>query len=113
MIPLWVTVFAFAAVAYLIQSRTYWVLAVSALVNIYIDQFTNAADPYLMVTYSSIEFCTGMAVIYFGDIHKLYQSIMLSLFLMAHFIMEFALVYDISSIITSNAYTYTISLLIL
>lgn len=113
MIPLWVTVFAFAAVAYITKSRTYAILAFSALVNVYIDHFTHADDPYLMVTYSTIEFCTAIGVIYFGDIHKLYQSSMLALFLCAHFMMEFALVYDFTAIIYSNIYINTISILIL
>src|SRR5512146_3196290 len=99
MIPLWATVFAFAAVAYITKSRTYVVLAISSLVNVYVDHFTHPDDQYLLVTYSTIEFCTALAVIYYGDIHKLYQSTMLALFLMAHFIMEMALVYDFTAII--------------
>lgn len=113
MIPLWVTVFAFAAVAYITKSRTYGVLAFSALANVYIDHFTHADDQYLMVTYSSIEFFTGLAVLYYGDIHKLYQTSILTMMLMAHFFMEYSLVYDRIAFIESGIYIYTISGLII
>lgn len=113
MIPLWVTVFAFTAVAYITKSRTYAVLAFSALVNVYIDHFTHADDLYLMVTYSSIEFFTGLAVLYYGDIHKFYQTSMLTLMLMSHFVMEYALVYDKIAYIESGIYIYIMSGLII
>lgn|SRR5512139_729042 len=113
MIPLLVTVFAFAAVAYITKSRTYGVLAFSALANVYIDHFTHADDQYLMVTYSSIEFFTGLAILYYGDIHKLYQTSVLTLMLLAHFLMEYSLVYDKIAVIESGAYIYTISGLII
>ena len=113
MIPLWITVFAFAAVAYITKSRTYGVLAFSALANVYIDHFTHADDQYLMVTYSSIEFFTALAVLYYGDIHKFYQTSILTLMLLAHFFMEYALVYDKIEIIESSIYINTISGLII
>jgi len=113
MIPLWVTVFAFLAVAYITKSRTYGVLAFSALVNVYIDHFTHSDDPYLMVVYSSIEFFTGLAVLYYGDIHKLFQTSVLTLLMAVHFTMEYALVYDKIAFIESNAYVYIISGLII
>jgi len=113
MIPLWVTVFAFLAVTYITKSKTYGILAFSALANAYIDHFTHADDQYLMVTYSTIEFFTALGVLYFGDFHKLYQTSMLTLMLIAHFIMEYALVYDKIAFIESGAYTYIISGLII
>lgn len=113
MIPLWLTVFAFCTAAYLTNSRTYTVLALSSIANLYIDHFTSADDLYLMVVYSSIEFFTGLAVLYFGDIHKLYQTSMLTLFLIVHFTMECALVYDKVEYIESGIYIYLISGLII
>lgn len=106
MIPVWLTAIAFCFVAYLTSSRTYLVLALSAIVNCYIDHFTRSDDLYLMVTYSSIEFFTCLGVLYFGDIHKLYQSIILFFMLSLHFVMEAALVYDLVSFIESGFYTY-------
>lgn len=113
MIPLWITAMAFCAVAYLTNSRTYAVLALSAIVNIYIDHFTLETDQYLMVTYSLIEFFTCLAVFHFGDVHKLYQSIMLALMLVLHFTMEAALVFDYVDFIESGIYTYVMSGLII
>lgn len=112
MIPLWETVFAFALVAYITKFKTYWILTVSALANVYIDQFTRPDDPYLMVTYSSIEFVTCILIIKFGDSNKLYQSIMLFLMLCLHFTMEAALVFDYGVFINSEIYVYAMSGLI-
>lgn len=113
MIPIWITALAFCSVAYLTKSRTYVVLALSSIINIYIDHFTRSDDLYLMVTYSSIEFFTCLAVIYYGDSHKVYQSILLFLMLCLHFIMEIALDYDYAPFIESGIYTYTMSGLII
>lgn len=112
MIPLWITVFAFAVIAYITKSRTYGILALSALANVYIDHFTHADDQYLMITYSSIEFFTGIGVLYYGDIQKLYQTSILTLLLITHFTMEYALVYDKVIYIESGIYIYIISGLI-
>lgn len=113
MIPLFITVLAFAAVAYITKSRTYWILAFSALANVYIDHFTHADDENLMVVYSSIEFFTGLAVLHYGDIHKFYQTSMLALLLVVHFTMEYALVYDKVAYIESGIYIYIVSTLII
>ena len=113
MIPIWLTALAFLSVAYLTKSRTYAVLALSSIFNIYIDHFTRSDDLYLMVTYSSIEFFTCLAVLYYGDSHKIYQSVILFMMLCLHFIMEVALDYDYSSFIESGLYTYTMSGLII
>jgi len=112
MIPLWMTVLAFLFAAYITSSRTYAVLALSAIVNIYLDNFTRADDQYLMVTYSAIEFFTCFAVLHFGDIHKLYQSVILFIMLSLHFTMEAALVFDYAVFIESGIYTYTMTGLI-
>lgn len=112
MIPLWGTFFAFAALAYITKSRTYLILAFSALVNVYIDVFTSSEDQYLMLIYSMIEFITALGVLYYGDIHKLYQTTILTMFLMTHFSMEFALIIDNVEFIESNIYTNVISSLI-
>jgi len=106
MIPVWITAFAFCFVAYLTGSRTYIVLALSSLANVYINHFTRSDDLYLMVTYSSIEFFTCLAVLHFGDWHKLYQSTILFMMLTLHFSMEAALVYDFAEFIESGIYTY-------
>jgi len=112
-IPLWITVCAFLIVAYLTKSRTYSVLAFSAICNLLIDYFTHADDQYLMMTYASIEFFTALGVFVLGDIHKIYQSSILALMLMLHFFMETALVIDNVWFIESGIYTYGISLLII
>lgn len=113
MIPLIGTALAFCAVAYITTSRTYAVLALSSIVNLYIDQFTRADDHYLMVVYSAIEFGTAWAILVFGDKHKIYQSTVLLAMLITHFCMEAALEYDNAWIIESGIYTYTITGLII
>jgi hypothetical protein len=112
MIPLWITVFAFASVAYITGARTYKILAFSALVNVYIDTYTSPDDQYLMVVYSSIEFFTALGILYYGDIHKLFQTVILALMLLTHYTMEYALAFDKVEFIDSGAYTYIISALI-
>lgn len=113
MIPLWIIVVAFSILAYITKSRTYMILAFSALVNVYVDTFTSADDQYLMVTYASIEFFTALAILYFGDVHKIFQSIILTLMLCNHYVMEFALTIDNVSYIESDIYSYIITLLII
>jgi len=113
MIPIWITAFAFCSVAYLTGYITYAVLALSSIVNIYIDHFTSSSDQFLMVTYSSIEFFTCLAVIHLGDFHKIYQSVMLFLMLSLHFSMEMALTIDYVWFIESGIYTYLMSGLII
>jgi len=113
MIPLWLTALAFCSIAFLTGARTYAVLAIASMVNIYVDNFTSSTDQYLMVTYSSMEFFTCLAVLYFGDVHKLYQSVILFLMTVLHFVMEAALVFDNVFFIESGIYTYTMSALII
>lgn len=112
MIPIWITAFAFCAVAYITKSRTYMVLALSSIINIYVDHFTRSDDLYLMVTYSSIEFFTCLSVLYLGDFHKIYQSVILFMMLCLHFVMELALDFDYAPFIESGIYVYSMSLLI-
>lgn len=113
MIPLLITVMAFCAVAYLTKSITYSILALAYSFNAYLDNFTRADDPSLMVIYSSIDFVTCLAIMYLGDIHKLYQSSLLFAMLALHFAMEAALVYDYVPFIESGIYTYTMTGLII
>jgi len=113
MIPLWITIFAFCTAAYFTKSLTYAILAFSSIVNLYIDNFTRADDLYLMLTYSSIEFFTCLAVLFYGDIHKIYQSVILTLMLLLHFTMEYALEYDYIGFIESGVYVYAMSGLII
>ena len=113
MIPLWITAFAFCSVAYFTGSRTYIVLALSSIVNIYIDHFTSDTDRFLMVTYSAIEFFTCLSILHFGNCHKIYQSTLLFLMLILHFVMEVALVNDYAWFIESEIYSYLMSGLII
>lgn len=113
MIPLWITIVAFCTAACLTKSTTYAILAFSSIVNLYIDNFTQADDLYLMLTYSSIEFFTAMAVLFYGDIHKIYQSIILTAMVALHFTMETTLEYDYAEFIDSGAYVYIMSGLII
>ena len=113
MIPLWLSVFAFCIAGYLTNSRTYSLLALASIANLYIDNFTSADDSYLMVVYSSIDFLTALAVLHLGDIHRFYQSIILGLALIVNFVMEYALVYDKVEYIESGIYIYIISGLII
>ena len=113
MIPLFLTVFAFCVMAYLIRSRTYSILAFSAICNLYIDHFTHADDQYLMVTYASIEFFTAFGVLIFGDIHKLYQSSVLAVMLSLHLVGQTSKILDNYYLFESGIYTYGMSLLII
>lgn len=113
MIPLLITVIAFCAVAHLTKSITYSILALAYSFNAYLDNFTRADDSSLMVIYSSLDFATCLAIMYFGDIHKLYQSALLFAMLALHFAMEAALVYDYVPFIESGIYTYTMTGLII
>jgi hypothetical protein len=66
-----------------------------------------------MAVYSSIEFFTCLAVIFWGDCHKLYQSSLLFMMLCLHFAMEAALTFDSVWFIESEIYTYAMSGLII
>jgi len=113
MIPLEITLLAFFVIGLLMKSRTYFILAIFAWINIYVDKFTTSHDLYLMLTYSSIDFLAALSILFFGDIHKIYQSVLLTLMVFSHFLMEIALVNDYSFFIESNVYTNTITLLLL
>jgi hypothetical protein len=113
MIPLWINVFAFYAIAFITKSRTFSILAFSALVNLVIDRYTSADSQWLMLIYSEIEFITALLVIKYGDIQQAYQSIILTLMLVLHFSGQFALINDNYYIFESGIYTYIMSMLII
>lgn len=113
MIPLWGTFFAFCVIALITHSRTYFVLAVSALVNLVVDDYTSTDDAYLVLVYSTIDFFTCLFVLFFGDFHKIYQSSMIVLMLFLHYTMEAALSLDNVEFIESGIYTYAMTFLII
>jgi hypothetical protein len=113
MIPLGITLLVFFVIGLLLKSKTYFILAIFSWINIYVDKFTTSHDLYLMLTYTSIDFLAALAILFFGDIHKIYQSVLLTLMVFAHCLMEMALVNDYSFFIESNIYTDTITLLLL
>lgn len=106
MIPIELTFLAFLFLAIVTSSRTYFILALFSLLNVCIYPFTSASDTYLLDIYSSIDFACGVAILLFGDIHKIYQSVFLSLMILCNALMEQALqidfYYDISVGIYEN-----------
>jgi len=113
MIPLWINVFAFYALAFILKSRTYSILAFSAIANLAIDHYTTADSPWLMMVYSDIELVTALLVLKYGDIQKIYQSILLALMLALHFTGQLFIVIDDYYLFESGIYTYVMSLLII
>jgi len=113
MIPLWINVFAFYAIAFITKSRTFSILAFSALANLAIDRYTSSDSQWLMLIYSEIEFFTAIFVLKYGDIQKIYQSIMLAFMLTLHFTGQLFIVMDDYYIFESGIYTYTMSMLII
>jgi len=113
MIPLWINVFAFYAIAFLTKSRTYSVLAFSALCNLVIDHYTSADSQWLMLVYSEIEFFTAVFVLKYGDSQKIYQSIILTLMLMLHFTGQLFIIADDYTFFENGTYTYVMSMLII
>lgn len=104
--------FAFCIAAFFSNSRTYAILALSAVITVYINQYLSSDDPMLMQHYSSIEFFTCLSILAIGDIHKLYQSLMLFLMSFFHFLMEAALIVDNEVFIESGIYSFAITLFI-
>lgn len=111
MIPAIIQFSAFFALALMIRSRTYTLLAVFSLVNLAADQFTHSDDLYLMVVYSLIDYITIMALIAFGDIHKMRQVIILALMISLHALLEYDQVFGTN--IVFDWYIYGVSALIL
>jgi len=112
MIPLELTLLVFFVLGVILKSRTYFILAVFAWINIYADKFTSSEDIYLMLTYASIDFSCALAIIYLGDIQKLYQTSMLAMMVLAHSFMELSLINDSVWIIESNLYINVIMVLL-
>lgn len=106
-----VVLLAFFAMALIIPSRTYAILAGFALINLVADQFTRADDISLMVVYSAIDYAAAYAVLKYGDIDKLKQSIILSCMITLHLLLELDQVSGAS--IVFDWYVYGISALIL
>jgi hypothetical protein len=113
MIPLWINVFAFYALAFITKSRTFAILAFSAVINLAIDRYTSADSTWLMLVYSEIEFFTAIFILKYGDIQIAYQSILLSLMLVLHFFGQFAIINDNYYMFESGIYTFMMSILII
>lgn len=113
MIPLEVTLLIFFVIGLVRKSKTFFILAVFAWLNIYIYPKTSADDLYLMLTYTTVDFCAALVILHFGDIHKLYQTSMLALMILAHCVMEFALITDWVGFIESDIYIHTITALLI
>lgn len=111
MIPAIIQFAAFFALAMMIRSRTYTLLAVFSLVNLASDQFTHPDDLYLMVTYSLIDYATIMALLAFGDIHKMRQVIILAAMITLHALLEYDQLFGTN--IVFDWYIYGVSALIL
>lgn len=113
MIPLDVTLLIFFAIGLVRKSKTFYILALFAWLNIYIYPKTSSNDLYLMLTYTTVDFCAALAILYLGDIQKLYQTSMLALMILAHCVMEFALIIDWVWFIESNVYINAITALLI
>ena len=113
MIPLWINVFAFYALAFITKSRTFAILAFSAIANLAIDHYTSADSQWLMLVYAEIEFFTAIFILKYGDIQVAYQSILLALMLTLHFSGQFAIVSDNYYMFESGIYTFMMSMLII
>ena len=94
MIPVELTFVVFSLLAIFTSSRTYFILALFSLLNVYLFQYTSETDIHLLDTYSTIDFAAGVAIILFGDIHRVYQSFFLALMILCHALMEQALQID-------------------
>jgi hypothetical protein len=97
---------AFLFLAIITLSRTYFILSAFSLVNVLIYPFTSESDPHLLDILSSISFATGVAIMLFGDIHKIYQTVIIALTILCLSVMEIVLqsdfYYDISVGIYEN-----------
>lgn len=113
MIPLEATLLIFFAMGLMRKSKTFYVLALFAWFNIYIYPKTTADDLYLMLTYTTVDFFAALVVLHFGDIQKFYQTSLLALMILAHLIMEAALIQDWVGFIESGVYIHTITALLI
>lgn len=83
----------------------------AALVNLAVDQFTTASDSHLMVVYATMDFSTAMAILWFGDKHRIYQSCLLGIMIFYHMLLEVDQIFGTSIIF--DWYEYAISVIIL
>lgn len=113
MIPIEITFIAFLFLAAITASRTYFILATFSLINIYIYPYTSSEDINLLDIYATIDFFACVAVLLFGDIHKIYQSVILALMVLCHGMMEQALYFDFYYDATSNIYESMIAALLI
>lgn len=113
MIPIEVTFFMFFILALFTESKTYFILATFSLLNVYVYPYTSPDNPNLLDIYASIDFFACIAVLLFGDIHKIYQSFILAIMVFCHGLMEQALNFDFYYDVTSQFYEGTIVLLLI
>lgn len=113
MIPLEMTLLIFFVIGLIRKSKTFYVLAIFAWLNIYIYPKTTADDLYLMLTYTTVDFFAALAILHFGDIQKLYQTSILALTIVMHLLMEMALIEDWAGFIESGIYIHTITALLI
>jgi hypothetical protein len=111
MIPPEIQLLALFVVALLTQSRTYTLIAVFSFINLVADQFTTSDYLYLMVVYVAIDYLTAMAILKYGDIDKVKQSLILIGMVMLHVLLEIDQTYETS--IVFDWYVYGVSALIL
>ena len=113
MIPLEITLLIFFVIGLVRKSKTFFILALFAWLNIYIYPKTSDDDLYLMLTYTTVDFCAALVILHYGDIQKLYQTFLLALMIITHCIMEFALITDMAGLIESGLYIHTITALLI
>lgn len=111
MIPPEIQFFALFAVAVLLQSRTYALIAVFSFINLMADQYTSSGDFYLMLVYSLIDFLTAAAILKYGDIDKVKQCVILAGMVGLHVLLEADQVFGTS--VVFDWYVYGVSALIL
>lgn len=66
-----------------------------------------------MFTYASIDFVTCIVILFFGDIHKIYQSVILELMVFCHYLMEIALSNGYIKFVESDIYVNTMMFLLI
>ena len=113
MIPIEVTFLAFLALAIITSSKTYFILAAFSFLNIYVYPHTSSEDINLLDIYATIDFFACLAVLLFGDIHRIYQSIILAIMVLCHGMMEQSLYFDFYYDATSTIYESVIAALLI
>lgn len=113
MISVWIAFSVFLLIAAVSQSRTYFILGVAYFINALVDVFVAPDDRYLMLIYTILDLFSAIIIICFGDIHKIYHSVIFELMIFCHMLMEWALVNDYVVFIESDLYVNTIMFLVL